>query len=155
MEGDIIMKLVKGKKYEVVKDLFHCLNPGEIVVALEEKSVSYFVELSHYKKGVFDPDKYFAQNVHPLSDYDVKEVDGEDYTESCPYEKGSGEWCEYMILSKLKEIKAIAKEYDPNTKYLAAFVYNDQILFNNNYWEDGVPKLDMKFFDDKEKEQKR
>lgn len=60
-----------------------------------------------------------------------------------------------MILSKLKEIKAIAKEYDPNTKYLAAFVYNDQILFNNNYWEDGVPKLDMKFFDDKEKEQKR
>lgn len=149
------MKLVKGKKYEVVKDSFGCLRPGEIVIALEEESVSYFVELSHYKEGVFDPDEYFAQNIHPLSDDEVKEVDGEDYTESCPYEKGSREWCEYMVLSKLKEIKAIAKEYDPNTKYLAAFVYNDQMFFNNNYWEDDVPKLDIKFFDDGEKEQKR
>lgn len=146
------MKLVKGKKYEVVKDLFHCLKPGEIVVALEEKSVSYFVELSHYKEGVFDPNEYFAQNIHPLADHEVKEVDDEDYTESCPYEKGSREWCEYMILSKLKEIKAIAKEYDPNANYLSAFVCDDQIFFNNNYWEDDVPKLDMEFFDDKEKE---
>lgn len=149
------MKLVKGKRYEVIKDSFGCLRPGEIVIALGNESVSYFVKLEHYKKGVFDPDEYLAQNIHPLVDREVKEVDGEDYTESCPYEKGSREWCEYMVLSKLKEIKAIAKEYDPNTKYLAAFVYNDQILFNNNYWEDGVPKLDMKFFDDKEKEQKR
>jgi hypothetical protein len=50
MEGVSIMKLVKGKKYEVIKDLFGGVRPGEIVVALGEESVSYFVELSHYKK---------------------------------------------------------------------------------------------------------
>lgn len=74
------MKLVKGKRYEVIKDLFGCLAPGEIVVALEEESVSYFVELAHYKKGVFDPNMYFANNVHPLMDNEVKEIDDEDYT---------------------------------------------------------------------------
>ena len=149
------MKLVKGKKYEVIKDSFGCLNPGEIVIALEEESVSYFVELSHYKKGVFDSDEYSAQNIHPLSGDEVKEVDGEDYTESCPYEKGSREWCEYMILSKLKDIREIVNEYNPGAKYLSAFVCNDRIFFNNNYWEEDVPKLDMEFFDDEERGQKR
>lgn len=149
------MKLVKGKKYEVIKDSFGCLNPGEIVIALEEESVSYFVELSHYKKGVFDPDEYSAQNIHPLTYNEVKEVDGEVHTESFPYEKGSREWCEYMILSKLKEIHEIVNEYNPDSEYLSVSVFNDRIFFNNNYWEDGVPKLDMQFFYDEEKEQKR
>ena len=151
------MKLVKGKKYEVIEDLFDGVRPGEIVVALEEESVSYFVELSHYKKGVFDLDEYFAQNIRllPLLADEVKEVDGEDYTESCFYKKGSREWCEYMVLSKLKEVRDIVNEYNPDAKYLSAFVCNDRIFFNNNYWEDNVPKLDMEFFDDEEKGQKR
>ena len=46
------------------------------------------------------------------------------------------EECETLILQKLKEIKAIAKEYDKSTDfYLSMVVYDDSVSVNNSHWE--------------------
>lgn len=52
------------------------------------------------------------------------------------------EECASRILDKLEEIEAIAKEYDPNTEYLAMFIRNERNWVNNNYWEKGHPVID-------------
>ena len=43
--------------------------------------------------------------------------------------------CEEAILSKLIEIKDIAKTYDNNLEYLSLTIFEDSVTFNNNYWE--------------------
>ena len=44
------------------------------------------------------------------------------------------EECEKRILEKLKEIKEIYEEYNPNADYLSLFVRKDFLQFNNVYW---------------------
>ena len=48
--------------------------------------------------------------------------------------------CETLILQKLKEIKAIAKEYDKSEElYLSISINDDSISINNSYWETETP----------------
>lgn len=55
---------------------------------------------------------------------------------------------EKLILQKLKEIKAIAKEYDKSTDfYLSITIYNDSIAINNAHWETETP-LDATEYND-------
>ena len=50
------------------------------------------------------------------------------------------EECENQILEKLKEIKAIAKEYDKSEKfYLSMTIYDDSISINNRCWKTETP----------------
>lgn len=44
--------------------------------------------------------------------------------------------CEAKILEKLKEIKKIYKEYNPNGTHLSLAVVNDCYMFHNSYWDD-------------------
>ena len=56
--------------------------------------------------------------------------------------------CETLILQKLKEIKAIAKEYDKSEElYLSISINDDSISINNSYWETETP-LGVTLFDD-------
>ena len=58
------------------------------------------------------------------------------------------EECETLILQKVKEIKAIAKEYDKSQDfYLSVSIGNDIIDANNKYWETDTP-LCVTLFDD-------
>ena len=58
------------------------------------------------------------------------------------------EECENQILEKLKEIKAIAKQYDKSEEfYLTTSIYDDCISINNRYWETETP-LGVTLFDD-------
>lgn len=58
------------------------------------------------------------------------------------------ETCEKLILQKLKEIKAIAKEYDKSPDfYLSVSIINGIIDINNRYWETCTP-LCAALFDD-------
>ena len=50
------------------------------------------------------------------------------------------ETCETLILQKLKEIKAIAKEYDKsNDIHLSIRIRDDYMFINNKYWETETP----------------
>ena len=50
------------------------------------------------------------------------------------------EECENQILEKLKEIKAIAKEYDKsNNTHLSICIMDDYMFINNEYWETATP----------------
>lgn len=50
------------------------------------------------------------------------------------------ECCEAIILQKLKEIKAIAKQYDKSEQlYLSLTIYDDCVLANNAYWKTDTP----------------
>ena len=56
--------------------------------------------------------------------------------------------CETLILRKLKEIKAIAKEYDKSEElYLSISINDDSISINNSYWETETP-LEVTEFED-------
>ena len=56
--------------------------------------------------------------------------------------------CETLILQKLKEIKAIAKEYDKSEElYLSISINDDSISINNSYWETETP-LEVTEFED-------
>ena len=56
--------------------------------------------------------------------------------------------CETLILQKLKEIKAIAKEYDKSEElYLSISINYDSISINNSYWETETP-LEVTEFED-------
>lgn len=56
--------------------------------------------------------------------------------------------CENQILEKLKEIKAIAREYDKGTEfYLSMAIYDDSISINNRYWKTETP-LDVTRYND-------
>ena len=56
--------------------------------------------------------------------------------------------CENQILEKLKEIKAIAKEYDKSEElYLSISINDDSISINNSYWETETP-LEVTEFED-------
>lgn len=59
--------------------------------------------------------------------------------------------CEEAILSKLIEIKNIAKTYDNNLEYLSLNIFNDDVIFHNNYWEGHkkicVPDIDKEYVD--------
>ena len=58
------------------------------------------------------------------------------------------EECENQILEKLKEIKAIAKEYDKSEElYLSISINDDSISIKNIYWETETP-LDVIEFND-------
>ena len=58
------------------------------------------------------------------------------------------EECETLILQKLKEIKAIAKEYDKSEElYLSISINDDSISINNVYWETETP-LEITEFED-------
>lgn len=58
------------------------------------------------------------------------------------------EECENQILEKLKEIEAIAKEYDKSPDfYLSMFIRNGIIDISNKYWETCTP-LCVILFDD-------
>ena len=53
---------------------------------------------------------------------------------------------ETLILQKLKEIKAIAKEYDKSTDfYLSMVVYDDSVSVNNSHWETKTPLAITKY----------
>ena len=55
------------------------------------------------------------------------------------------ETCETLILQKLKEIRAIAKEYDKSTDfYLSMVVYDDSVSVNNSHWETKTPVSNYK-----------
>ena len=60
--------------------------------------------------------------------------------------------CEEAILSKLIEIKDIAKTYDNNLEYLSLTIFEDSVTFNNNYWEGhkkiNVPNTDKEYVED-------
>ena len=48
--------------------------------------------------------------------------------------------CENQILEKLKEIKAIAKNYDKSEElYLSMTIIEDYMAVNNTYWEAETP----------------
>lgn len=50
------------------------------------------------------------------------------------------EECETLILQKLKEIRAIAKEYDKSEKlYISITIYGDSILIGNAHWQTETP----------------
>lgn len=50
------------------------------------------------------------------------------------------EKCEEQILEKLKEIKAIAKEYDKSEElYLSMVIMDDYMGANNAFWETNTP----------------
>ena len=50
------------------------------------------------------------------------------------------EECENQILEKLREIRAIAKEYDKSEEFcLSISIYEYYIVINNNYWETETP----------------
>ena len=50
------------------------------------------------------------------------------------------EECENKILEKLKEIRAIAKEYDKsNDRQLSICIMDDYISCSNIYWETNTP----------------
>ena len=56
--------------------------------------------------------------------------------------------CENQILEKLKEIKAIAKEYDKSEElYLSISIHDDSISINNSYWETETPLEVIEFND--------
>lgn len=56
--------------------------------------------------------------------------------------------CENQILEKLKEIEAIAKEYDKSQDfYLSIYIRNSAIDINNKYWKTDTP-LSVVLFDD-------
>lgn len=58
------------------------------------------------------------------------------------------EECETLILQKVKEIEAIAKEYDKSPDfYLSMTIGNDIADINNKYWETKTP-LCAALFDD-------
>ena len=60
------------------------------------------------------------------------------------------EECENKILEKLKEIRAIAKEYDKsNDRQLAICIRDDYISCSNRYWETNTP---INFFEFDESE---
>ena len=50
------------------------------------------------------------------------------------------EECENKILEKLKEIRAIAKEYDKSKdRQLSICIMDDYISCSNRYWETNTP----------------
>ena len=50
------------------------------------------------------------------------------------------EECENQILEKLKEIKAIAKQYDKSKEfYLNLTIYEDYMAVNNKFWKAETP----------------
>lgn len=58
------------------------------------------------------------------------------------------ETCETLILQKLKEIKAIAKEYDKREEfYLSMTIHDNCVTLNNSYWETETP-LDATEYND-------
>ena len=58
------------------------------------------------------------------------------------------EECENKILEKLKEIRAIAKEYDKSEEfYLSITLYEDSIAINNAHWETETPLEVTKYND--------
>lgn len=58
------------------------------------------------------------------------------------------EECETLILQKLKEIKAIAKQYDKSEEfYLSMSIHDYYMAVNNNYWETETP-LDATEYND-------
>lgn len=58
--------------------------------------------------------------------------------------------CEILILQKLKEIKAIAKEYDKSEElYISITIYDDSILINNAHWKTETPLNAMEYDDRK------
>ena len=58
--------------------------------------------------------------------------------------------CENQILEKLKEIKAIVKEYDKsNEGHLSICIIDDYISCANRYWETNTP-IHFAEFDDGE-----
>ena len=60
------------------------------------------------------------------------------------------EECENQILEKLKEIKAIAKEYDKSEEfYLTMTILPDSVSLNNAYWETETPLAVIEYNDRK------
>ena len=60
------------------------------------------------------------------------------------------EECKNQILEKLKEIKAIAKEYDKSNEIrLSICIMDDYISCSNRYWETNTP-IDFVEFDESE-----
>lgn len=50
------------------------------------------------------------------------------------------EECEAKILEKLKEIKAIAKQYDKSEElYISMTIYDGRVTLNNAFWETETP----------------
>lgn len=129
------MKLVRGKEYRVLSDSFGCFRPGDIVVALEEDGVSFFIERESYEEGIFDPEHYPKHTYHPLMDNEVEELEDETYVDT------ERKKCEDMIVEKLKEINDIVHDYFPGNDWLMATISGDIISFNNDYWNDGRKKL--------------
>lgn len=58
--------------------------------------------------------------------------------------------CEILILQKLREIRAIAKEYDKSEElYISITIYDDSILINNAHWKTETPLNAMEYDDRK------
>lgn len=58
--------------------------------------------------------------------------------------------CENQILEKLKEIRALAKEYDKSEElYISITIYDDSILINNAHWKTETPLNAMEYDDRK------
>ena len=50
------------------------------------------------------------------------------------------EECETLLVQKLKEIKAITKQYDKSEEfYLSITIYEDSISINNAHWKTETP----------------
>ena len=59
--------------------------------------------------------------------------------------------CEAKILEKLEEIREIAKKYDKgNDLYLTATIFDNNLFFNNAFWETDTPIAAGKFNNDSE-----
>jgi len=58
------------------------------------------------------------------------------------------EECETLILQKLKEIKAIAKEYDKSGKfYLGLSIMDNYMMANNRYYENIKTPINVTLID--------
>ena len=57
-----------GKKYRVLKDRANCLEPGQIVVALDESSLPDCVLEKEYVEGQYDKTKYTRTFVMDMED---------------------------------------------------------------------------------------
>ena len=57
-----------GKKYRVLKDRDGCLEPGQIVVALDESSLPYCVLEKEYVEGQYDETKQARTFVMDMED---------------------------------------------------------------------------------------
>ena len=60
------------------------------------------------------------------------------------------EECENQILEKLREIKAIAKQYDKSDKfYLDLVIMDDHLSINNKYYENTKTPINASLSDGK------